>query len=56
MDSVFGKNKLWWFKTQQPILGTGTTAIWWVTEPHCLNTNIYSLTWRHLVVNVISYI
>jgi hypothetical protein len=28
-------NKLWWFKTQQLILGTGT-AIWWVTEPHCL--------------------
>ncbi len=26
-------NKLWWFKTQQLILGTGT-AIWWVTEPH----------------------
>ncbi len=30
---VFGKNKLWWFKTQQLILGSGT-AIWWVTEPH----------------------
>ncbi len=27
------KNKLWWFKTQQLILGTGS-AIWWVTEPH----------------------
>jgi hypothetical protein len=27
------KNILWWFKTQQLILGTGT-AIWWVTEPH----------------------
>ncbi len=27
-------NKLWWFKTQQLILGTGT-AIWWATEPHC---------------------
>ncbi len=27
-------NKLWWFKTQKLILGTGT-AIWWVTEPHC---------------------
>ncbi len=27
------QNKLWWFKTQQLILGTGT-AIWWVTEPH----------------------
>ena len=25
--------QLWWFKTQQLILGTGT-AIWWVTEPH----------------------
>jgi hypothetical protein len=25
---------------QQLILGTGT-AIWWLTEPHCLNTNIY---------------
>jgi hypothetical protein len=28
------------FETQQLILGTGT-AIWWVTEPHCLNANIY---------------
>jgi hypothetical protein len=27
------KNKLWWPKTQQIILGTGT-VIWWVTEPH----------------------
>jgi hypothetical protein len=27
------QNKLWWFKIQQLILGTGT-AIWWVTEPH----------------------
>jgi hypothetical protein len=27
------KNKLWWFKTQQLLLGTGT-AIWWVTELH----------------------
>jgi hypothetical protein len=27
------KNILWWFKTQQLILGTGT-AIWWVTEPN----------------------
>ena len=25
--------KLWWFKTQQLVLVTGT-AIWWVTEPH----------------------
>jgi hypothetical protein len=24
------------YETQQLILGTGT-AIWWVTEPHCLN-------------------
>jgi len=30
-------NKLWWFKTQQLILGTGT-AIWWVTEPQCAET------------------
>ncbi len=30
----FGKNELWWFKTQQLILGTGT-AIWWVTELQC---------------------
>ncbi len=29
------------YEKQQLILGTGT-AIWWVTEPHCLNTNIYS--------------
>jgi len=29
------------YETQQLILGTGT-AIWWVTEPHCMNTNIYS--------------
>jgi hypothetical protein len=27
------ENKLWWFKTQQLILGTGA-ANWWVTEPH----------------------
>ncbi len=27
------KNKLWWFRTQQLILWTGT-AIWLVTEPH----------------------
>jgi len=26
-------NKLWWFKTQLLIIGTGI-AIWWVTEPH----------------------
>jgi hypothetical protein len=26
-------NKLWWFKTQQLILGNGT-VIWWVTKPH----------------------
>ncbi len=26
------QNKLWWFKTQQLLLGTGT-AIWWVKEP-----------------------
>ncbi len=30
------------YETQQLILGTGT-AIWWVTEPHCLNTKIYLL-------------
>ena len=37
-DSAFciWQNKLWQFKTQQLILGTGT-AIWWVTEPHCLD-------------------
>jgi hypothetical protein len=29
-------NKLWWFKTQQFILGTGTST-WWVTEPHYLD-------------------
>jgi hypothetical protein len=33
VHSVFFKNKLWWFKTQQLILGTGT-AVWWMTEPH----------------------
>ncbi len=30
------QNKLWQFKTQQLILGT-RAAIWWVTEPHCLD-------------------
>ena len=30
------KNKLSWFKIQHLILGTGA-AIWWVTEPHCMN-------------------
>jgi hypothetical protein len=30
-----------YYETQQLILGTGT-AIWWVTKPHCLNSNIYS--------------
>jgi hypothetical protein len=33
VHSAFGKIKLWWFETQQLILGTGT-AIWWLTEPH----------------------
>jgi len=36
------KNKLWCFKTQELILGTGT-AILWMTEPHCWNTRITSL-------------
>jgi hypothetical protein len=32
------------YETQQLILGTGT-AIWWVTEPHCLNgMAIFTLT------------
>jgi hypothetical protein len=29
------KKKFSYYETQQLILGTGT-AIWWVTEPHCL--------------------
>jgi hypothetical protein len=39
---------LWWFKTQQLILGTGT-AIWWVTEPHC--TIIKNKAIIHLFIN-----
>jgi hypothetical protein len=30
-------NKLWLLKVQ---LGT-SAAIWWVIEPHCMNTNLY---------------
>ncbi len=31
--ATVNRAKLWWFKIQQLILGTGTT-IWWATEPH----------------------
>jgi hypothetical protein len=48
VHSVFGKNKLWWFKTQQLILGTDT-AIWWVTEPHWYAT-IARWSWNRPLV------
>jgi hypothetical protein len=35
-------NKLWWFKTQQFNLGTGT-AILWVTEPRCIMLSVVIL-------------
>jgi hypothetical protein len=35
LPSWKGSNRKQSFKQQQLMLGTGT-AIWWVTEPHCL--------------------
>ena len=39
------QNKLWWFQTQQLILGTGT-AVWWVTEPHWLTYLVWRLMYK----------
>ncbi len=52
-------NKLWWFKTQQLILGTGT-AIWWLTEPHwyhrcMLRYLLWPVLWNSLRLHLLLY-
>ena len=46
------KNKLWCFKKQQLILGTGTD-IWWVTETHCGDV---SLGWHQEINRAVTKI
>ncbi len=50
MHSVFGKINYGGLKKQQLKLGTGT-AMWWVTEPHCL----LILVFEKLLVDVTAF-
>jgi hypothetical protein len=46
-------NKLWLFKTQQLLLGTGT-ALWWLTEPHYFN--VFTVKLNVSALNLQSFI